>query len=343
MMTTKKWKKKEMADFLIRIGHLMQRGYSLSNSLELYAINERKEIQEHVALILEQLKDGDRLYDILERFEFPNDVVASLYFFEHYDLSEGFIHSGHLLEKRETFKERLQKILQYPVFLIWLTSFMVYMLFRYLLPQFSKLYNSVGSGLPKASQLIISTVKSLPFVILIGAVILLLCIFIYFINIRNKSPRAKLMTLLNIPFARTLTKLLVTHRFSLNLSSLLHAGVSINEAIRIFERQTYSPLFQQEAIEIKFRLLSGESLESIMQDRHLYQGELTAIIKHGQMNGQLADELTIYADILFSKIEELLIKTLNVIQPIIFTIVGLIVLLMFLAVMLPMLQFIQSL
>lgn len=342
-MKTKKWKKKAMGDFLIRIGHFMQRGYSLSNSLELYAINERKEIQEYVALILKQLKNGDKLHDILNRFEFPNDIVASLYFFEHYDLSEGLIHSGQLLKKREMFKDRLQKILQYPIFLIWLTSFMVYMLFRYLLPQFSKLYNSVGSGLPKASQIIITVVKSFPYVMLAGAFILLVSISFYFINLRNKSPRKKLMTLLHLPFVRTLTKLLVTQRFSLNLSSLLHAGVSINEAIHIFERQTYSPFFQQEAIEIKFRLLSGESLEDILLDHSLYQSELSAIIKHGQINGHLADELTIYAEILFNKIEEFIIKTLNVIQPVIFTIVGLIVLLMFLAVMLPMLQFIQTL
>lgn len=343
MMKTKKWKKKEMADFLIRIGHLMQRGYSLAHSLEIYAINERDEIQKHVSQILSQLKDGDKLYDILKQLEFPDDVVASLYFFEHYDLAEGLIHSGSLLEKREMFKARLQKILQYPIILIWLTSFMVYMLFRFLIPQFSRLYDSIGSGLPKASQVIISTVKSLPLLVVSGVIILLICVFIYFMNIRNKSPRRKLMTLLHIPFVRTLTKLLITHQFSLNLSSLLRAGISINEAIHIFERQTYSPFFQQEATDIKFRLLSGESLENIMQQRHLYQNELTAIIKHGQMNGMLADELTIYTDILFRKIEEFITKTLNVIQPLIFTIVGLIVLLMFLAVMLPMLQFIQTL
>jgi len=100
---------------------------------------------------------------------------------------------------------------------------------------------------------------------------------------------------------------------------------------------------QQEASEIKSRLISGETLEQIMNEREPYQKELAAIIKHGQMSGNLADELMIYAERLFQKIEERLIQTLNIIQPIVFTIVGFIVLLMFLAVMLPMLQFIQSL
>lgn len=113
--------------------------------------------------------------------------------------------------------------------------------------------------------------------------------------------------------------------------------------MQIFEQQTYSPFLQQEASEIKHRLVSGESLEQIMNERNPYRKELSQIIKHGQISGNLADELAIYADLLFQKIEQYLTKTLTIIQPIIFTIVGLIVLLMFLAIMLPMLQFIQSL
>lgn len=342
-MKTKKWSEKEKADFLTRIGLLMKRGYSLSNSLELYALNERKEIQMQIAKILEQLKSGDRIYEILDRFQFPSDIVASLYFFERYDLPEGFIHSGQFLEKRETFKSKLQKILQYPLFLVWLTSFMVYLLFRYLIPQFSKLYDSIGSTLPKASQLIILTVKTLPYFFIIGGILIVIFIILRYIKLRNKSPRTKLLYLLRFPVIRTFTKLFVTHRFSLNLSSLLHSGVSINEAIQIFEQQTYSPFLKQEANEIKYRLVSGEALEEIMNEREPYQKELAAIIKHGQISGNLADELMIYAEMLFLKIEEHVMKTLNIIQPIIFTIVGFIILLMFLAVMLPMLQFIQSL
>lgn len=342
-MWSNRWKKKEMADFLKRIGYLMEKGYSLSDSLELYAINVRKQIQEQIAEMLQQLKNGERLFEILRQFDFPNDVVASLYFFERYDLTEGLIQGGNLLEKREAFKDKLQKVLQYPLFLIWLTSMMVYLLFRYLLPQFSNLYSSVGSGLPKASQIIITSVKALPFVLLMSSILLFVVATFIFIKLRHKSPRAKLTVLLKFPFIRSLTQLLITQRFSLNLSSLLHAGVSINEAIHIFEQQTYSPFFQQEAFDIRFRLLSGESLEEIMHKRSLYQNELAAIIKHGQLNGRLADELAIYAEILLKKIEEFFIKSINIIQPVIFSIVGLIVLLMFLAVMLPMLQFIQSL
>lgn len=342
-MKKQKWNEHEKAEFLKRIGLLMKRGYSLANSLELYAFNEREEIRMHIHNILERLKNGERIYEILQQLEFPSDIVASLYFFEKNDLAEGLIHSGEFLAKRVAFKHKLQKILQYPLFLLWLTSIMIYLLFRHLIPHFSNLYSSIGSTLPKASQLIILTVKTLPFLFIIAGTLFILFIFAQYVKFRRLSPRTKLLNLLRYPVIRTLTKLFVTHRFSLNLSSLLQSGVSINEAMQIFEQQTYSPFLQQEASEIKHRLVSGESLEQIMNERNPYRKELSQIIKHGQISGNLADELAIYADLLFQKIEQYLTKTLTIIQPIIFTIVGLIVLLMFLAIMLPMLQFIQSL
>lgn len=342
-MKTKKWSDKEKAEFLKRTGQFMKRGYSLANSLELYALNERKEIQQQITTILERLKNGERIHEILQKLEFPSDLVASLYFFERYDLAQGLTHGGQFLEKRETFKSKLQKMLHYPLFLIWLTSIMIYLLFRHLIPQYSKLYDSIGSSLPKASRLIILTVQTLPYLFGFAGILLAVFITSRFFKLRHQSPRTKLLYFLRFPVIRTFTKLFVTHRFSLNLSSLLYSGVSINEAMQIFEQQTYSPFLQQEASEIKYRLVSGESFEQIMNEREPYQKELAAIIKHGQMNGNLADELAIYAELLFQKIEERFIKTLNIIQPIIFTGVGFIVLFMFLAIMLPMLQFIQSL
>lgn len=342
-MKRKKWNNREKAEFLKGIGNLIQRGYTLSNSIELFALNERDEVQQDIQTILQQLKNGDRLYDVLDRFKFPNDVLSSIYFFEHYDLAEGLIQSGNILEKREHFKSRLQKIMQYPLFLIWLSSFMFYMLFRYLFPQFSNLFNSVGSELPKTTMFLVQIVKSLPAVLIGFALLLILVLLSYAAKYRKQSPRTKLTPLLKIPFVNTLTKLIITQHFSLNFSSLLNAGISINEAFHIFERQNYSLLLQQEATDIKFRLKGGESLESIMNERALYQRELASIIKHGQMNGKLADELAIYSEMLFQRIEEKLVKALNVVQPTIFILVGLIVLLMFLSVMLPMLQFIQSL
>src|SRR5690606_35280603 len=125
--------------------------------------------------------------------------------------------------------------------------------FHYLLPQFSNLFDSVGSELPQLTKMIVQLIKSLPVIFACFIVIFILLVLYYAAKFRHQSPRTKLTPLLKIPFLNSITKQLMTQRFSLNLSSLLKAGISINVAFHIFEKQTYSLFFQQEATEIKFR------------------------------------------------------------------------------------------
>lgn len=342
-MKKRQWPNDKKAKFLQQTGQLLARGYSLSNSLTLYALHEKPKIKRAITDMITQLKNGDQLYKVLKQHYFPNDIITHLYFYDYYDLASGLIQSGKMLEKQEYFKKRLQKVLQYPLFLIWLSFIMLFMLVHYLFPQFIQLFTTVNSDIPLLTKLLILFVQSLPSFALVGIFFLFLATLYYVTKIHKQSPRHKLTLLHCVPFVRTMIELLITYRFSLNLSSLLHSGLSINEALSIFERQNHSLFLQQEANAIKLHLNKGERLEAILASRSLYRKELPTIIYQGQMSGKLADELAIYADDLFTRIEESLLKTLTVLQPTIFFFVGTLILCMFLSIMLPMLQFLQSL
>lgn len=342
-MRRKKWHLLNKADFLERIGSLMKQGYTLANSLELYGLNEKPHVRQIIEQMLEQLQEGDPLYDVLERYGFPSDTVSTIYFFEYDNLPEGLIHSGKALRKREQLKQKLDQLLQYPLFLLWLAAILIYMMTRYIFPQFTMLFSSTEDELPTLTNMMIRLIEVLPIVFL---VILGTAVFIsiyYFTRFRKQSPTQQITGLLKIPFINSMTRLVLTHRFSISFSTLLQAGTSINEAINIFERQTHSLFFQQEAAVIKLRLQSGESLEEIMRSRPAFTPELSAVIRHGHLNGQLADELSVYAHMLFDKIEAKMQKFFRMLQPVIFAVIGALILLMFLAMMLPLLQYIQML
>lgn len=342
-MNKRQWPTDKKAKFLQQTGQLLSRGYSLSNSLTLYGLHEKPIIKRAITDMIDQLKNGEQFHNILKEYAFPNDIITYLYFYHYYDLATGLIQSGKILEKREYFNKRLQKILQYPLLLTWLSFMMLVMLVQFLIPQFIQLFATVHQDIPTVTKLVVLFVKSLPSVALFGLVILFLFALYYVTKIHRQSPRDKLLLLNHIPFLKKIIELLITYRFSLNVSSLLHSGLSMNEALSVFERQNYSLFLQQEAHAMKTLLNRGERLESILSHRSLYRKELPTIIYQGQINGKLADELTMYAHDLFNQIEETLLKALTIVQPIIFFFVGLLILSMFLSIMLPMLQFLQSL
>lgn len=60
------------------------------------------------------------------------------------------------------------------------------------------------------------------------------------------------------------------------------------------------------------------------------------VVRHGQENGKLEQELFFYAQHCIELVEELIEKTLKAIQPGLYTIIGFLVVAMYLAILLPM-------
>ena len=107
--------------------------------------------------------------------------------------------------------------------------------------------------------------------------------------------------------------------FSTQLSGLLHGGLSVQEALTIMMKQKYHPFFQYEADRIERQLIAGEPLQSIIDKSGYYEKELSYIITHGQANGNLANELGDYSELIIEKVEQKIKRMSFVIQPILFT------------------------
>ena len=83
-------------------------------------------------------------------------------------------------------------------------------------------------------------------------------------------------------------------------------------------------------------------MQSIIAKSGYYEEELSYIITHGQANGNLAIELGDYSDLIMEKMEQKIKRMLVIIQPILFTCIGAIVVLMYLAMIMPMFQMMNS-
>jgi competence protein ComGB len=336
------WNEKQKSEFLIRIGELLQQGYSLSHAIELYSLNDNKEAEKIVLPFLNQLKEGRSFYEVLDFYSFPNDILGYLYFSEKHDLSQALIQSGSMLKRRQKLKETLNKVLRYPLFLSWVMIIMIIIVFRYLFPQFQTLYHSLNVDLPLITTLLLQVIHILPWFLLTIGTVLFFSIIYYMLWLRRKTPHEKLRIFLRFPIIRSLLILFFTHLFSSHLSSLLKGGLSIHEAVLVFEKQDHLLFFQDEGKELKLLLQQGEPLEKAILTRPFYLKELSSVINHGHANGKLADELMLYSEMVLRKLEDRLQRYLMMLQPILFMCIGSVILLLFLSILLPMFHVIQS-
>jgi competence protein ComGB len=343
-MTKKKWTRKEQGEFLAKLGDLMEKGYNLGDGIKLLSFHQRKEMKLSISQFIQKLREGLSLYEVLDEQGFPADALGYLYFSEkHGSLDFGLKESGKMVLKREELKSKFIKLIRYPLFLLILMVLLVSLLLHSLLPQFQALYKSLDIEFPAITVYFIGVMSYGPFYLL-AFLVFVMAMFLYYIaSFRHLEPQKQMLILLKFPVLKTYIPLFITQFFAVQLSCLLKGGLSIFEAITIFEKQSQLAFFKQESLQIKQELKRGESLNAVLENRPFFVPELAGVISHGQSGGQLSQELFHYSEWLFKRIEDKILRTFMILQPILFAFIGGIVLLMFASVLMPMFQLLNSL
>lgn len=339
---TSVWKLSEQVVLLRQLGSLLEKGYSLWHALEFLQLylSERRKAQLREAV--EELKKGSSLHVVFTGLSFHSDLLGYLFYAEqHGDVAFALSQGSAILERKEKHLQKMKKALQYPIFLLSFLIGMVWLFNTVLLPQFSSLYHSMQTP-SQLSDAILSILYALPYICIMLAGVFAAALAGYFLYFRKLDSNQQMNIWIRIPFVRGFVLSLNSHYFSVQISSLLQGGLSVREVFMLMEQQPHHSFFRSEAKEVKHLLASGEKLDSILEQRPYYEKELSYVVIHGQASGNLGKELADYSDMVVEKVENRINRLVMIIQPILFTCIGVIIVLMYLAMMLPMFQMVNS-
>lgn len=337
IMNRSKWKVEEQALFLKRTGELLARGYPLSEAIEsisFYLDGNKKEQMEECLM---DLKEGYPLYEILSKLNFNKNLIGYVYFAEkHGGLSEAFLDGSNMVLKREKDLKRLFRLLYYPLLLMSVTLFLFIFVERILLPKFTSLFQTMQLKMNFFTRIVYFLGDSGPIVFLVFFCLFLLALFYYYLYFRKMNQLLQKGSIVRLPLVGPVFRLLYTHYFSVQFSYLLTGGISIFEALSLFENNMRQPFYKEIGTEIKKRLTTGERLEMILASFPFFEYELSRIVKHGQENGKLGQELYFFSQYCLTKLESLTERWMKIIQPLLYSLIGLMIVSMYLAVLLPM-------
>lgn len=337
MMRRYKWPIQEQGVFLKKIGELLVRGYPIAEAIESLSYQLHPIRKAELTECLIELRKGLAFYAVLEKLGFHDDLIGYVYFAEqHGSFADALLEGSNLAIKKEKNKHKLVKLLQYPFILIIITSFLFIFIEKALLPRFTSLFKSMNLDANFFTKVIIFFGHYFPICLLILASILLLLILYYFLIFQKITILQQKAQIVQMPIFGRIFKLLYTHYFSIQLSFLLSGGISFTEALLLFEANPKQKFYRELAKELKLKLVTGEKLESIFTSFSFFEKELTMIVKHGQENGKLEQELFFYSQHCIQLVEELIEKFLKTLQPILYLFIGFLIVSMYLAILLPM-------
>ncbi|PLR99927.1 competence type IV pilus assembly protein ComGB [Bacillus sp. T33-2] len=337
MLRKNNWPVEEQARFLKRTGELLSRGYPLAEALESMSFYLSSHRKTEIRKCLDQLKEGYPLSQIVADLKFNRDLVSYIYFAEtHGGLAEAIVEGSNLVLKRENDMKKMLRLASYPLFLIIFTGVLLFFVDEVLLPKFMSLFKNMNLEPNFFTSVVISASAATP---IIFSAILCLCAasFVYYtVVFKRFHPLIQRQKLVKLPVVGKLLRLLYTHFFSIQLSYLFSGGLSVYDALKVFEKNRNVPFAAALGTEINRTLAAGQQLDYIISTFPFFEEEFCRIVKHGQENGKLDQELYFYSRHCLSQLEERTEKGIKILQPALYSFIAVMIISLYLAILLPM-------
>lgn len=230
-------------------------------------------------------------------------------------------------EKKQLLQKKLRKALSYPIVIISIATIVTAILLIKVIPQFELLFQNNGKQIPNFTALILKiSLFSQQYGWLLLLVLLLFSInYIIFIKYSLKFRRLIDSLLLRLIILGPLLKKAAIARFCRTLATTYAAGMSILDALTVSAKASNNLFYQEIITKIYDDIASGEQFNYAMQKTAVFPPVIVQMIAIGEESGSLEDMLYKVAQMYEQEIEIVIDNLSSLLEPIIISILGIII------------------
>jgi len=325
---------------LEKLAELLDQGYPIIDALSIIKVNQRwQAVSDYLA---EQLQAGRRFDSILEELHFDQQIVTFIYFaLQHGNLTEAIRQSVQFINQQIKLMSQFKQVIRYPLFLLSFFLVMLFCINLYVYPAFMDLYSSHSQ--PSNLLLIATQIVDMIFFILYYLGIFSLCIVIislFMIRKLNIKQKVTLIHLLRFP--RPIIRKYCSLMFATHFSSLLDANLSFKSCLTLIVEHKKETFINFYCRAILSDLNSGLSFEQSLNKHAFFDRQLNDLFSSKTNQLLIKRDLSTYAMLLSEQIKARTLKVIKCVQPTIFIIIAISVIFIYLSILLPMLQLIQT-
>jgi general secretion pathway protein F len=260
-------------------------------------------------------------------------------------LPQVLLRIAQFLEEQIKLRERILSALLYPVVVLTLAIFVAIALLGFLLPWVTRMMQEAGVPLSALTRGMLGVRAWLGPLALLVATLGTLG-WLHFRRKLKASDEARQrfdQRLLRWPLVGRGYAALINMRFARTLAMLLRGGVPLVEALFIAGRATGSAWTTYGTAQGAERVKHGASLAATLRSIDPLNSSLPAWVQAGEAGGDLPALLEHAADRYQQQWDRLMTRTMSLIEPALILLVGVFVLLIALAILLPILSMNQTL
>jgi general secretion pathway protein F len=243
------------------------------------------------------------------------------------------------LEARQELKSKLIAATLYPAIVSIIAVVIVIFLVTYVVPQVAAVFTSSKRSLPALTVAMLNIsafLRNWGWLLLLG---IIGGIATLSVMLRNEDFRERFDAgFLNLPLIGKLARGYNAARFAGTLAMLAGAGVPILKALQAAAETLSNRSMRADAMEALVQVREGAPLASALAGKKRFPGLLAMFSRLGEQTGQLPTMLDRAARQLTMEVQRRSLQIATILEPLLIVVMGLVVMLIVLAVLLPIIQ-----
>lgn len=334
-------KRSDIMVFTRQLATMLEAGISLGDALRgLYDQTKSVTLRE---IILEISLDVDSGLSLSQSLDRHSDIFSEFYVSLIRTaevtgrIEESMVFLADHLEKEMTLLNRIRNALIYPAFVVGLFIVVSFILLAFVFPQIEPIFTEANVAMPLLTRVLIAVGNFLAhwWLVVIFVMIALVSIIIdYFRGPEGRTVMSQIIFTLPV-FGNIFRKIYVI-RFASAVSILLRGGIPISQAIVITSRNIQNALYSDALDDAASSVARGEPLSAALSRHSRYFPVLVVqMMAVGESTGRLSDMLDRTAKFYSREVDSLISELVELVQPAIMVIVGVMVGLLFASLLLP--------
>lgn len=334
---------RQLSIFTKQLASLLAAGTPLEKTLQILSnqTNDRK-ISQLTTLLLEDIQSGQTLSFAMSKFpKIFNNIYTSAILAGESSASLPSIFSdlSEFIDKEEKIKSQVTSALVYPILLLGVSLLVIYALVSLVLPQVIEQFLSTNIELPLLTKILLSLSNVFPLFLLAIVSMIIASLVFFRTKLISESIKIRISSfLLKIPLFGSLILFNQTARFCSSMHLMTSAGLNTVDSLQIAKDTFTNKCLKSEIEFIIKRVLSGSSISHAFSQSKVFPNVFIQLIASGDVGSQISQMFKNIHIFLNEEVEAKRNIMLTLLQPLVILFMGVFVMLIVLAIMLPLLQ-----
>lgn len=243
-------------------------------------------------------------------------------------------------EKTERLKAKIKKAMTYPIAVVVVAIVVTGILLVKVVPQFAETFSSFGADLP-AFTLFVLGLSDFAQAYWLQALVLIIASSFVFKSLkqRNKSFAVMLDKLiLRVPIIGQIVYQSIVARFARTLSTTFAAGVPLIDALESVAGATGNAIYEAAVLRVRDEVSTGTQLNTALRQTKMFPSMLLQMTTIGEESGSLDEMLDKVATYYEEAVDNLVDSLTSLLEPMIMSVLGVLVGGLMIAMYLPIFQ-----